>query len=361
MKKIFVLFAVLFALNTNAQNLNNVQLPMLKTSVRKEIKIPGIMGLQTLKCDFHTHTIFSDGIVWPTLRVDEAWEEGLDAIAITDHIEGQPKRKYVGGDHNASYEVALPRAAEKDILLIRAGEITRSMPPGHLNAIFLNDVNPLDTPDPVDAIKAAKDQGAFIIWNHPGWKAQQPDTCMWMPMHQKLYESGMIHGIEVFNEKEWYPIVLDWCIEKNLSVIGNSDIHGVNARNYDIENGYRPMTLVFARDRSIESIKEAMFDKRTVAYFDNKLAGKEEFLKAIFEASVKIENIGRNNKKESPVYKITNSSCIPFFIETDGGEILNIPAEASILVSDLKDKVEVTIKNLYVASEKNLKMKLDIQ
>jgi len=37
---------------------------------RKEVKIPDIPGYLTLKCDFHMHTIFSDGLVWPTVRVD---------------------------------------------------------------------------------------------------------------------------------------------------------------------------------------------------------------------------------------------------------------------------------------------------
>ena len=30
------------------------------------INIPDIPGHITLKCDFHTHTVFSDGNVWPT-------------------------------------------------------------------------------------------------------------------------------------------------------------------------------------------------------------------------------------------------------------------------------------------------------
>ena len=60
--------------------------------VRRELHIPDIMGYKTLKCDFHMHTVFSDGAVWPTVRVDEAWQEGLDALAITDHIEYQPHK-----------------------------------------------------------------------------------------------------------------------------------------------------------------------------------------------------------------------------------------------------------------------------
>ena len=67
-----------------------------RVKARRELRLPEIDGYQLLKCDFHVHTIFSDGIVWPTLRVQEAWEEGLDAIAITDHIEGQPARQHVG-------------------------------------------------------------------------------------------------------------------------------------------------------------------------------------------------------------------------------------------------------------------------
>ncbi len=64
-------------------------------ATRREVKIPDISGYRTLKCDLHTHTVFSDGQVWPTVRVEEAWREGLDAIAITDHIEHKPHKQDV--------------------------------------------------------------------------------------------------------------------------------------------------------------------------------------------------------------------------------------------------------------------------
>ena len=41
--------------------------------VRTEPKIPDIPGYVTLKCDFHMHTVFSDGNVWPPIRTEEAW------------------------------------------------------------------------------------------------------------------------------------------------------------------------------------------------------------------------------------------------------------------------------------------------
>jgi hypothetical protein len=60
---------------------------LAQAEVRHEIHFPDLPGYQTLKCDLHMHTVFSDGYVWPTVRVDEAWREGLDAISLTDHIE----------------------------------------------------------------------------------------------------------------------------------------------------------------------------------------------------------------------------------------------------------------------------------
>nr|MBD3623773.1 hypothetical protein [Sunxiuqinia sp.] len=57
---------------------------------RQIIHIPNIPGYQTLKCDFHMHTVFSDGKVWPIVRAHEAWREGMDAIAITDQSEHTP-------------------------------------------------------------------------------------------------------------------------------------------------------------------------------------------------------------------------------------------------------------------------------
>lgn len=64
-----------------------------KAQVRNEIRVPDPEGYRTLKCDFHIHTVFSDGLVWPTVRVDEAYREGLDAIALTEHLEYRPHRQ----------------------------------------------------------------------------------------------------------------------------------------------------------------------------------------------------------------------------------------------------------------------------
>lgn len=57
----------------------------------REIVFPNIPGYETLVCDFHQHTVFSDGSVCPSIRVEEAQKDGLDAIAVTDHFEWRPE------------------------------------------------------------------------------------------------------------------------------------------------------------------------------------------------------------------------------------------------------------------------------
>ena len=80
----------------------------------KDINIPDLDNYKTLKCDFHIHTVFSDGLVWPTVRVDEAYSEGLDAISLTEHIEYRPHKDDIKADHNRSYEIIKQYAKDKE-------------------------------------------------------------------------------------------------------------------------------------------------------------------------------------------------------------------------------------------------------
>jgi len=267
----------------------------LGAQVRHEIKIPDIKGYHTLKCDFHMHTVFSDGLVWPTVRVDEAYREGLDAISLTEHLEYRPHKKDIVANHGRSYEIAENAAKDNGIILIRGSEITRSMAPGHFNAIFLTNNDSLDKKDWRESFKAAKAQNAFIFWNHPGWDAQQPDTTKWWPEHTELYNAGCMNGIEVANGKEYYPEALRWALEKKLTMLGNSDIHQPIQTDIDFSRGmHRTMTLVFAKERTKESIHEALLNRRTAVYMDDNIIGEEQYLKALFENAVEIVKIEKS-------------------------------------------------------------------
>ncbi|MGQ8337123.1 Sb-PDE family phosphodiesterase [Sunxiuqinia sp. A32] len=273
---------------------------------RQEISIPDIPGFFTMKCDFHMHTVFSDGNVWPTFRVQEAWQHGLDAISITDHIEYLPHSQDIDADHNRSFEIAKPLADQLGIILIQGSEITRKMPPGHLNALFIKNANLLEREDWWEACLEAKEQGAFVFWNHPGWKAQQPDTTLWWKEHTRLLEAGIMNGIEVFNHHDFYPEALTWAKERNLTVMANSDVHGTIDMNFE---SFRPVTLVFTNERSAKGIRQALEERRTVAYFDGQLAGDRKFLSPIFFNSIKIANkaIGLKNHEVKRIWVHNNS------------------------------------------------------
>ena len=265
-----------------------------QAQTRNEIQIPDLKGYETLKCDFHIHTVFSDGTVWPTVRVDEAYREGLDAISLTEHIEYRPHKEDINAAHDRSFDIAKKYADDRNIILIKGSEITRSMPPGHSNAIFISDADALDKKEYKDAFNEAKKQNAFIFWNHPAWDTQQPDTTLWWDVHTDLLNSGCMHGIEVVNGN-YSPEAHQWCLDKKLTMMGNSDVHQPIQADIDFaKSEHRTMTLVFAKERSEAGIREALENRRTAVYHQNNLIGEEVFLKEIFENSIKIESIKRN-------------------------------------------------------------------
>jgi predicted metal-dependent phosphoesterase TrpH len=348
--------------------------------VRRPLRVPDILGYRTLQCDFHTHTVFSDGSVWPDIRSEEAWREGLDAIAITDHIEYQPHKDDLPTKHERSYQIAQPHGESLGLLVIRGSEVTRKMPPGHLNAIFLKEVTPLDTPEWRDALRAAHDQGAFVFWNHPGWTGQQPDgVARWYPEHTELVDADLLQGIEVVNFRDYYPEAHRWSLEKNLTPLASSDIHAPLNLDYHVHEGdHRPVTLVFARERSPEGIREALFARRTAAWSGDMLIGREELLRPLVEAAVTLENPRlRVAAGESAYLRIRNESDLRLELsgpEPTGGlsapkkavvaamgtSLLQIRAPKEAAVGPMRLELAYTITNLKIAPDTGLRFPIAV-
>ncbi len=351
------------------------------TRARSAIHIPDIAGFRTLRCDFHIHTVFSDGAVWPNIRVEEAWREGLDAIAITDHIEYHSHKDDLPINHDRSYEIARSSGNDLGITVIKGSEVTRDMPPGHLNAIFLKSSKPLDVKDWRDALKEASGQGGFIFWNHPGWASQQPDgKARWYPEHTELLEKGMLHGMEVANDQDYYPEVHRWCLEKNLTMMSNSDIHEPVGQVWDTGNGeLRPLTLVFATDSSPEAIRDALFAHRTAVLFKHMLIGRREYLEPIFTGSVKVLNNSVSIRgKRSALVQIQNTSDLDYRL-VGGGQFDEVLVPSRLLLKSgktvllqVRGKSETlnakktlefryTVENLKLTPEENLGVSFPIQ
>jgi hypothetical protein len=330
---------------------------------RKLVHLPDLPGYVTLKCDFHMHTVFSDGNVWPTNRIAEAWLDGLDAISITDHIEYLPKKDYIPADFNAAWKITQGPAREGNLILVHGAEITRAMPPGHLNALFITDASALVKDSVMDAVAEAVRQGAFIQWNHPGWKSQEPDGIPKMySIHNRLIKNNMMHGIEFFNESEFYPPVMTLCLKNNLAVMCNSDIHAIISEEYAMIS-HRPMTLVFAKERSHDSLKEAMFARRTLAYFDDIIAGKKELAEPFFYQCISVSKPYFQNEKNI-YFEITNKTDIPFSL-TNGPagapESISLPANAVtriVLSKKVTAPLAYNVTNVIIGENETLKVEL---
>lgn len=348
-KSILSLFVATMTLTSLAQIRNSDVYEIVpqanKSIARTIIDIPNIAGFHTLKCDFHIHSILSDGSVLPSFRVDEAWADGLDAIAMTEHLTYLPNEKWVIGDRNEAYKQAKQRADEIGFIVIAGAEITRNKPFGHANALFITDANPLVHEDPIVSVNEALKQNAFIMWNHPGWP---DDKSTLYEVHEKLIKENKIHGIEVVNEFEYYPKSLNWCRDMNLAFISNSDIHTTTHQVYG--DMLRPITLVFAKDRSVDGIKEAMFARRSVALFDNQLMGKKDHLTQLIKACLETKIVGQ--KGEEYRAEVTNNSSIAFTIIVDGNKVI-IPAKKAVSVT-VNENSYVTFANCWTGDGENI-------
>lgn len=299
-----------------------IALPLMYAQkTERKIIFPDTERYRTLKCDFHIHTVFSDGTVWPTIRIDEAVKDGLDAISLTEHIEYQPwKEDIPHPDRNRSYNIAVEAAKPHDLLIVHGTEITRDLPPGHANALFVTDVNKIVGHEKyIDAYKAAAAQGAFIFWNHPNWVNQEKDGIPQItPEHRELIDMNLLHGLEVVNDLTYSEEALRIAIENDITVMGTSDIHGLVDWQYDLAGGgHRPICLVFAKERSVPSIKEALFAGRTVTWYRNHLAGRAEVVQELIESCISAKSTGMLGPSSILEIDFTNNSDARFILQNE--------------------------------------------
>ncbi len=327
---------------------------------------PDMNGYETLVCDFHMHTVFSDGRVWPTERIEEAMREGLDAIALSDHIEHQKYHDDIPANLERPYEVAAPVARERNVLLIKGGEISKPTPPGHHNAIFLTEIEPVNHPQLIDAARAASEQQGFVFWNHHTWKGITAGQ--WSDLKTEIYENKWLHGMEVANGGTYYPLAHQWCLEKNMTMIGSSDMHAPSIDYVYTPEKHRTLTLVMARQRSVEAIREALFAGRTLVWKSNELIGRQTYLQAMYDVAVSVSPVHHSRGNER-FFQITNRSFLNLNLERVGKvgpAQLAIPARSSILVNinmpKGKDRqiLSYEVKNMLVAPDKGLPVQIEV-
>ncbi len=342
---------------------------------------PDVGNLKVLAVDLHTHSVFSDGHVWPSIRAEEAARDVIDAIAITEHLEWQPHIADIPNtDRNRSYEETVRSAKALDVLIIPGVEITRIDETGHINSVFIKDANPLvqasgikdyvpdhlfttraeaeaaaraqseafasahkverdeETKwapfssrevymtlvnfgvaaerDPREVLDAAAAQGAFSFWNHPLF--EKPDWNL-PKFHRAAIKNNVLQGIEIANGDHYYPNAHRLALKHNLALIGTSDVHQLIAWDYDREkNQHRPVTLVLAAERNAEAIKDALFARRTIVWWNHTLIGRKAELQPLLEASITLEKVSLSSSGRTQLWLRNHTGAEFRVAHTDG-------------------------------------------
>ncbi len=342
----------------------------------KIISLPDIPGYVTLKGDFHMHTVFSDGHVWPTFRVNEAIRDGLDVISITEHIDYEGFPEVISRDYNKSFEIATEAAKNKNLIIIKGVEISPRVPPYHNNALFIKDANIL----PIEYMKSgkkkfimkdtithtqlmapfleAKKQDAFVFYNHPGYSWwDKKDTSIFTSFHQELLDKKILAGVEVVNSGIYNILAHRLAMKYNLTMVCNTDEH------YDMSPRYakthRPMTLVFSKDRSPEGIKEALIARRTALYFDDYLIARPSEAESFFKAAIQVSTEKKlRNGEPILLVKLLNTSDIPFRVQASAEYDIERFPLGQLTISP-HDTTTLTLKALWkYPKETPLKMKI---
>ena len=371
----------------DAANKEMLHIRQPRTASRSEFSAPSVDGYTAYKADLHTHTIFSDGHLSMEARLREAWQNGLDVMAVTEHLEYRKHEKmlveylgnympkgtkakaysFVSKGHpakgeimvNLNYPVELAKqiAPNYDITIIPGIEVTRKPCDvySHFNALFTTDNNTIYDPDPMQSLRNAKSQGALVMHNHPGWTRTDMTPSKF---DKAAYKEGLIDGIEVMNGVEFYPKAIDRAWKYNFFVSANTDVHYPIAERYDNYGEFRNMTLIFAKDKSLASLREAIDARRTLAYSFGTLAGNEELLRKFFFASVSVRRIADNAKGRKQLV-LTNNSSVKWIIALEGQRTDELKAHSSIIITESKSKSNViTLLNTWYGENEHLTIDL---
>ena len=276
-----------------------------------------------ISSDLHIHSVFSDGAVWPTIRVDEAIRDSIDLISLTEHLEYQSHLSDIPhNNRNRSFQIAGGYVQNRPLAVVHGTEITKPMPPGHFNAIFIKDANKFfdNNKEPLDfrkAINEANEQEAFVFWNHPMWEANRSDGIAKLdPIHREVINKKLLHGIEVVNFDTFSEEAMQIALDNKLTMMGTSDVHILIDWDFNIEKEsyHRPITFIMSENRTIKSIRDALFNGDTFIWYRDLVIGKHKNLRQVIDNNLKVVSKGygyRDRKVEILQIELINKSVAP--------------------------------------------------
>jgi hypothetical protein len=164
-------------------------------------------------------------------------------------------------------------------------------------------------------------------------------------MHKDLLAEGLFAGIEVYNYATYSDEALEIASEHNLTILGNSDMHNLIDWGYNVpEGGHRPVTLVFATEKSVTAMQKALEERRTAVWFENTLVGDSQYLAPLVEQSLEVTRAGEG---PVPSVLIHNHSDADYILENLSDYRLHNQAKIFILKAHESTTIQVkTVETL---------------
>ena len=333
-----------------------------------------------ISSDLHIHSVFSDGSVWPTIRVDEAIRDSIDLISLTEHLEYQSHISDIPHtNRNRSFQIAGGYVQKKPLAVVHGTEITKPMPPGHFNAIFIKDANKFfdKNKEPlsfINGINEANNQGAFVFWNHPMWEANRSDGIAKLdPIHKEVINKKLLHGIEVVNFDTFSEEAMQIALDNELTMMGTSDVHVLIDWDFNKkeESFHRPITFIMSKNRTIKSIRDALFNGDTFIWYRDLIIGRSNNLKQVIQNNLKVISKGygfKGRKVEILQLELINKSVAPISLNYIGKytfhndyKFIELKPRSSKTIYVKTKKIEETVSlefeilNYVIAPKTNLK------
>ena len=192
--------------------------------------------------------------------------------------------------------------------------------------------------------------------NHPGWRHP---TLEMTQFEKDAYAEKLIDGLEVMNGAFFYPRAFETAKEHKLFITSNTDIHPLSSQIYG-ENGHlRNMTIIFAKELTLASIREALEARRTLCYAFGTLGGDEKLLQEFFEASVTVKKLSVDKKGKNQRVMITNCSSLPYTLRigNDNPVVLR-PLSSTIVTTKAGKPISCTVLSMWCGADEHPTIKL---
>jgi hypothetical protein len=185
---------------------------------------------QTLLCELHAHTTWSDGSLSLPELVDVYGNAGFDVLCVTDHsVAGRTAVDNVHPGNFDDYLAAITSEAERareayELLVIPGLELTydddRPELSAHVVALGLREHVGIDDGIEVALIEA-RDAGAALIAAHPSEPGQHGGRGTTRFACEPGWATSMVDRFELVNRHDFFP----WVAEARLPLVATGDFH----------------------------------------------------------------------------------------------------------------------------------------